>query len=77
MKTTYQTITLKCGHTEEFAGNLLGRGRARLDRIKNLESHLCHKCHLTNVRKVAASLTRLDGTPYTAEEQDAYVHKHI
>lgn len=71
-----QSITHKCGHVSETPGHLLGRGKARQTRIKVREATNCLDCQKSNIAKRAATLRKLDGTPYTADEQAAYIAKH-
>ena len=71
-----QTINHKCGHTSETPGHLLGRGKARQQRIHDRESKICPDCSHSRLVERAATLRRLDGTPYTADEQAAYIAKH-
>ena len=61
----------KCGH-DGLADRFLGRGQARVRRMEAIAAVDCRMC----VRhRTAARLTHLDGTPYTAEERQAYVAK--
>ncbi len=80
MKTSLTAIYHKCGHISHYPGRLLGRGKARQQRIHDRESSPCADCQqkqkAESIRNRAASLTRIDGVPYTAEEQAAYIAKH-
>jgi hypothetical protein len=69
------TTTLKytCGHESRINPASLGRGEPRKQRLTPF-SRECPKCRLANQ---AAKLTLVDGTPYTAEQQAAYVARRL
>ena len=67
-----ETIRYLCGCESHRAYNKRGANRLRI--IAEIESRSCHNCAMRNY---AAKLTRIDGTPYTQAEQDAFVAKRI
>lgn len=69
------TMSFSCGHEGEVPPNM-GRGKAREQRLAKYFGRRCPTCQLQSIKDLAARLTRLDGTPYTAAEQADYVARH-